>query len=226
MDEYQDTNHAQYRIAKALASGHGNICVTGDPDQSIYRWRGADISNILAFEEDWPDASVVKLEENFRSTANILAAADKLISFNERRKEKKLVSTKPAGRQVSINAFEDEPEEAQWIARQIKDLQEQGRPLSEVAVFYRVNAMSRSLEEAFIRHKIAYQVVRGVEFYNRQEIRDILAYLRVLVNPADEVALLRIINTPTRGIGKTTIERVRQFAASNNIGLFEGLNLL
>ena len=223
VDEYQDTNHAQYRIAKALASGHGNICVTGDPDQSIYRWRGADISNILAFEEDWPDASVVKLEENFRSTANILAAADKLISFNERRKEKKLVSTKPAGRQVSINVFEDESEEAQWIARQIKDLQEQGRPLSEVAVFYRVNAMSRSLEEAFIRHKIAYQVVRGVEFYNRKEIRDVLAYLRVLVNPADEVALLRIINTPTRGIGKTTIERVRQFAASNNIGLFEGL---
>jgi DNA helicase-2/ATP-dependent DNA helicase PcrA len=223
IDEYQDTNHAQYKIAKALVSSHNNICVTGDPDQSIYRWRGADIRNILAFENDWPDATVVKLEENFRSTPNILEAADKLISFNQKRKQKTLIPTRPAGKDVVVSAFEDEAEEAQAVARQVKELSDLGASLSDMAVFYRINAMSRMLEEAFIQSKIPYQVVRGVEFYGRKEIRDLLAYLKILVNPDDEIALLRIINTPPRGIGKTTIDRVRAYAASHNISFLDAL---
>jgi len=224
IDEYQDTNRAQYKIAKALVSAHGNICVTGDPDQSIYRWRGADIRNILAFEKDWPNATVVKLEQNFRSTANILQAADRLILFNRNRNEKKLIPTRPPGTDVVVNVFEDEIEEALGVAKQIKGLTDQGASLNEIAVFYRVNAASRVLEEAFIQNKIPYQVVRGVEFYARKEIRDLLAYLKILVNPSDEVALLRIINTPARGIGKTTIDKVRAYASLNNINLFEALN--
>jgi len=223
IDEYQDTNHAQYRIAKALVLEHNNICATGDPDQSIYRWRGADIRNILAFESDWPDATIVKLEENFRSSANILEAADNLIAFNQNRKEKKLVPTKPRAKDADVAAFEDETEEAQAVAQQIEKLNEEGASLKDMAVFYRINAMSRVLEEAFIKNKIPYQIVRGVEFYNRKEIRDLLAYLKILVNPNDEIALLRIINTPTRGIGKTTIDRVRGYAIQNNISFFEAL---
>ena len=223
IDEYQDTNHAQYKIAKALVSRHSNICATGDPDQSIYRWRGADIRNILAFENDWPDATIVKLEENFRSTPNILEAADRLISFNENRKQKKLIATRPQGSDVVISAVEDELQEADAVALRVKELSDEGASLNDMAVFYRVNAMSRVLEEAFIRNKIPYQIVRGVEFYGRKEIRDLLAYLKVLVNPADEIALLRIINTPARGIGKTTIDRVRAYASARNITLFEAL---
>jgi DNA helicase-2/ATP-dependent DNA helicase PcrA len=223
IDEYQDTNHAQYNIAKALVSAHNNICVTGDPDQSIYRWRGADIRNILAFENDWPDAAIVKLEENFRSKPEILEMADKLIAQNRNRKQKTLIPTKPPPAHVAINAFEDELEEADGIARQVKELTEGGASLKDIAVFYRVNAQSRLLEEAFIRNKIPYQIVRGVEFYNRKEIRDILAYLKILVNPDDEVALLRIINTPARGIGKTTIDKVLDYAARRSISLYEAI---
>ena len=223
IDEYQDTNRAQYEIAKSLVSQHSNICATGDPDQSIYRWRGADIRNILTFESDWPEATVVKLEENFRSTANILVVADSLIAFNQNRKEKKLVATLPVGEDVLITEFEDENYEAQGVAQQIKELTDKGASLNSMAVFYRVNAMSRVLEEAFIRNKIPYEVVRGVEFYRRKEIRDLLAYLKILVNPNDEIALLRIINTPARGIGKTTTNRVHDYAVRNNIGFFEAL---
>ncbi|MHC4558346.1 MAG: ATP-dependent helicase [Planctomycetota bacterium] len=223
IDEYQDTNHAQYKIAKALVSQHNNICATGDPDQSIYRWRGADIRNILAFESDWPDAIVVKLEENFRSTASILAVADNLIAFNRNRKEKKLVPTKPVGQSIQVTAFEDEDTEALAVAQQIKELTDKSVSLNDTAVFYRVNAQSRALEEAFIRNKIPYQVVRGVEFYRRKEIRDLLAYLKILVNPNDEIALLRIINTPARGIGKITTDRVRAYAARSNNSFFEAL---
>jgi DNA helicase-2/ATP-dependent DNA helicase PcrA len=223
IDEYQDTNRAQYSIARALASAHNNICVTGDPDQSIYRWRGADIRNILDFENDWPNAAVVKLEENFRSKPEILEIADRLIAKNQNRKQKMLIPTKPPPAHVAINAFEDELEEADGIARQVKELTEGGASLKDIAVFYRVNAQSRLLEEAFIRNKIPYQIVRGVEFYGRKEIRDILAYLKILVNPDDEVALLRIINTPARGIGKTTIDKIRFFADRNNIAFFEAL---
>ncbi len=223
IDEYQDTNHAQYTIARALVSRHNNICATGDPDQSIYRWRGADIRNILAFEHDWPDATVVKLEENFRSAANILMVADALIAYNRNRKEKKLVPVKPASREVKIIPYEDETHEAQAVAQQIKELTEQGTSLRDIAVFYRVNAMSRVLEEAFIGNKVSYQIVRGVEFYRRKEIRDLLAYLKILVNPDDEIALMRIINTPARGIGKVTIDKVKNYAARNRISFFEAL---
>jgi len=223
IDEYQDTNHAQYSIAKALASNHNNICATGDPDQSIYRWRGADIRNILAFESDWPDATVVKLEENFRSTANILAVADHLIAFNRNRKLKKLIPTKPEGESIRVTGFEDENEEAHAVAQQIKELTGKGASLNDIAIFYRVNAQSRALEEAFVRNKLPYQIVRGVEFYRRKEIRDLLAYLKVLVNPDDEIALLRIINTPARGIGKVTTDRISAYAARHNTSFFEAL---
>jgi len=223
IDEYQDTNRAQYAIAKALVSQHNNICATGDPDQSIYRWRGADIRNIINFERDWPNAVVVKLEENFRSTPNILTIADNLIVHNQNRKEKRLVPTKQAGKDAVINVFEAEAEEAQAVARRVKELSGKGVSLHDIAVFYRVNAQSRSLEEAFIHSKIPYQIIRGVEFYRRKEIRDLIAYLKVLVNQDDEIALLRIINTPARGIGKTTIDRILAYAALHNLSFFEAL---
>ncbi len=223
IDEYQDTNHAQYRLARALVSRHNNICATGDPDQSIYRWRGADIRNILAFEKDWPDATVVKLEENFRSTADILRAADRLIACNRSRKPKSLIPTRSEEGHVSVESYEDEGQEAGAVARQVQELLGSGVSGREIAIFYRINAMSRALEEALIRYRVSYQVVRGVEFYNRKEIRDVLAYLKVIVNPADEVALLRIINTPARGIGKVTIDRARDYASRNGIPLFDAL---
>ncbi len=223
IDEYQDTNHAQYRIAKTLALRHGNICATGDPDQSIYRWRGADLRNILAFEQDWPQAKVVRLQENFRSTAAILKAADRLIEHNEHRKEKKLVATIPGGQKPDLESAEDEFQEALLVARKLKALVEGGTSLNEAAVFYRVNAMSRPLEEALMRESVPYQIVRGVEFYNRKEIKDMLAYLKVLVNPSDEMALMRIINTPTRGLGKVTLERVKTHAVQHGIGFYEAL---
>ncbi|MGD0572400.1 MAG: UvrD-helicase domain-containing protein [Sedimentisphaerales bacterium] len=223
IDEYQDTNHAQYRIAKALASSHKNICATGDPDQSIYRWRGADIRNILDFERDWPNAVVVRLEENFRSVPCILEVADRLIANNQSRKEKRLIATKPPAGKVVIEPYEDEVEEAIGVAENIRRLVDEGVSLSNIAIFYRVNAQSRAIEEAFIRSKIPYQIVRGVEFYNRKEVRDVLAYLKVIVNPADRIALLRIINTPARGIGKTTIDKVQNFASRCNIGLYEAI---
>jgi len=223
IDEYQDTNHAQYRIARALVRDHNNICATGDPDQSIYRWRGADIRNILDFERDWPDAVIVKLEENFRSTPNILKIADHLIAANQSRKQKILIPTRKTGSDVIVNCFEDEHEEAQQVAGQIQRLIADGLPANEIAVFYRVNAASRVFEEAFIKEKIPYQIVRGVEFYSRKEIRDVLAYLKILVNPADDIALVRIINTPARGIGKTTVERVMAYADVHNISFYEAL---
>ena len=223
IDEYQDTNHAQYRLAKAIASHHRNICATGDPDQSIYRWRGADIRNILAFEKDWPEATIVRLEENFRSTAAILRAADKLIACNKNRKAKTLIPTRSHEGRLSIQCHADEEAEADAVGRQVRELIASGVSGRDIAVFYRINALSRALEEAFIRHKTPYQVVRGVEFYCRKEIRDVLAYLKVLVNPADEIALLRIINTPARGIGKVTVERAQEYAAKNSIPLFDAL---
>jgi len=222
IDEYQDTNHAQYVIATQLVCAHDNICATGDPDQSIYRWRGADIRNILAFEKDWPGAAVVKLEENFRSTPNILRAADSLIANNVSRKQKKLISTRGAGAEIALTAFDDEAEEAEAVALRIKRLAESDSP-GKAAVLYRINATSRVLEEALVRNEVPYQIVRGVEFYNRREIRDMLAYMKVIANPNDEASLLRIINTPQRGIGKVTIERLRKYAAARGVGLFESL---
>ncbi len=223
IDEYQDTNNAQYMIAKLLASEHHNICATGDPDQSIYRWRGADIRNILAFEKDWPDAVSIKLEENFRSSSNILEVADKLIAYNRHRKVKRLVPTLPPSKGIEVRCYDDERAEAEGIAACIKQLLDEGARPNEIAVFYRVNAMSRAVEESLIRHKIPYQIVRGVEFYNRKEIRDIIAYMKVLANPSDSMALVRIINTPTRGIGKVTVDRIATFASRSGITFYEAL---
>ena len=220
VDEYQDTNHAQYQIARGLSLCHSNICVTGDPDQSIYAWRGADISNMLAFEKDWPGATVVKLEENFRSVANILDLADRLIVANKQRKLKKLIPTIPPGRDVEAQELEDEQAEADFIAEKIKQLIDDGIDLNEIAVFYRVNSMSRVIEEACVHSQIPYQIVRGIEFYNRKEIRDMLAYLKILINPEDDVAFVRIINTPTRGIGKTSIDRIAASARMRNISIY------
>lgn len=223
VDEYQDTNHAQYQIARGLALEHGNICVTGDPDQSIYGWRGADIGNILAFEQDWPNAVIVKLEENFRSGPEILAAADRLISANKGRKQKRLIPALPAGAEIISQCLEDEHAEAAYVAGFVRRLLDSGEPANQTAVFYRVNSMSRAIEEAFIENQIPYQVVRGVEFYGRKEIRDMLAYLKLIVNTADEQALQRIINTPGRGIGKTTIDKLIAYAGSKGIGLFDAV---
>ena len=223
VDEYQDTNHAQYQIAKGLSLEHGNICVTGDPDQSIYGWRGADIGNILAFEHDWPNATVVRLEENFRSMPEILEIADRFIVANKSRKLKKLLPVKPRGAEIVVRRLDDEQVEAAFVAEFIRQLLGSGEDANQTAVFYRVNLMSRAIEEAFVENRIPYQVVRGVEFYNRREIRDILAYLRIMVNSADEQALLRIINTPARGIGKTTIARLSAYAVSKGVSLYQAL---
>jgi DNA helicase-2/ATP-dependent DNA helicase PcrA len=223
VDEYQDTNHAQYQIAKGMALAHGNICVTGDPDQSIYRWRGADIANILAFEKDWPSALVVKLEENFRSTPNILEMADKLISNNTQRKEKRLIATLPKGTDAEITRTADEAEESQTVADGIKALMRKGVNLNEVAIFYRVNSMSRSIEEGLVKRQIPYQVVRGVEFYARKEIRDIISYLKLVSNPDDDIALLRAVATHSRGIGKTSLDKLARHANVKNQTLYAAM---
>lgn len=221
VDEYQDTNNSQYQIAKGLAIEHGNICVTGDPDQSIYRWRGANIENILHFETDWPNAMVVKLEENFRSTPNILEAADKLIAGNKQRKMKALIATLERGSDIKVQDYPDEGDESYGVARGVKELIDKGADPNEIAIFYRVNSMSRAIEEAFVGQQIPYQVVRGVEFYARKEIRDMLGYLKVLANPDDDVALVRAIGTHPRGIGKTTIDKALLYAGSNGMNLYE-----
>lgn len=208
IDEYQDTNAAQYKISRLLTQHRKNICATGDPDQSIYGWRGANIENILSFEQDYPDAKVVRLEQNYRSTKRILSAADKLITRNVNRKQKTLWAQSDEGLVVRVFECEDDKKEAQMIAEDIALELAAGRSRSESAVFYRVNSLSRVIEEALLKRGIAYQMARGVEFYARKEIKDVLAYLRVLVNPADEVALRRVINVPPRGIGETTIRRL------------------
>ncbi|HPZ96896.1 MAG TPA: UvrD-helicase domain-containing protein [Phycisphaerae bacterium] len=214
VDEYQDTNHAQYLIARGLCLGHENLCVTGDPDQSIYGWRGANIHNILQFEEDFADATVVHLEQNYRSTPQILAAADAVIARNRKRKKKRLWTGNTDGEPVRVAECEDAQAEAAFIAREIRAYAETGGRFNDVAIFYRVNALSRNLEAALRSAQVPYQVARGVAFFQRREIKDTLAYLRLLVNPQDQVALLRIINVPARGIGEVTVQRVLQHAAA------------
>ncbi|MFQ5415320.1 MAG: ATP-dependent helicase, partial [Phycisphaerae bacterium] len=223
VDEYQDTNASQYQIARCLTLDRRNLCVTGDPDQAIYRWRGADIENILSFERDYPDAKVVRLEQNYRSTKRILSAAERLIAGNVQRKAKRLWTDNDDGPRVRVLEFETADEEAQSVADDIAQCIARDASPRDVAVFYRVNALSRAIEEALIRAGVPYQVARGVAFYNRKEIKDVLAYLRVLVNPADEVSLLRIINTPARGIGATTIERLTARARRSGARVFDVL---
>ncbi len=216
VDEYQDTNTCQYRIARDLARDHGNLFVTGDPDQSIYGWRGADIENILAFERDFPGSPIVRLEENFRSSPQVLHLADRLIRSNVRRKEKRLISRRAEGAAPRLYRYADEHEEALGAASWIRTMREdQGIEYKRMAVFYRTNAMSRVLEEALVRAHIPYQIFKGLEFLQRREIKDMLAYLRILANPADEISLVRIINRPARGIGETTVRKLLASARSS-----------
>ncbi|HUU30801.1 MAG TPA: UvrD-helicase domain-containing protein [Phycisphaerae bacterium] len=225
VDEYQDTNHAQYVLARDLAGEQRNLCVTGDPDQSIYGWRGAELSNILDFEKDFPETKVVRLEKNYRSTKTILAAADAVIQQNRHRKAKALYTENPVGEPVRIVETDDEEAEADAIVREIVRLKAAGLEYREAAVFVRTVAQTRALEDALRRARppIPYEVVRGTSFYERKEVRDVLAYLEVLHNPRDEVNLDRIINTPPRGIGKKTVETLRAWAHGQGISLLEAL---
>jgi DNA helicase-2/ATP-dependent DNA helicase PcrA len=221
IDEYQDTNHAQYILAHGMAMEHENICVTGDPDQSIYAWRGADIRNILEFEADYPNAAVIRLEENYRSSRPILTAASRLIAHNSRRKDKTLWTRREGGRDVQVVYCDDEHAEAREIARRIALRRQAGGRYDDAAVFYRVNSLSRVLEDVFRKSGIPYRVARGVEFYNRKEVKDVLAYLRLMVNASDDLSCIRIINTPARGIGPTTVSRLVDAAEQRGLSLLE-----
>lgn len=220
IDEYQDTNIAQYEIVRRLSQDHRNLCVVGDPDQSIYRWRGSDIRIILKFEKDFPDARVIHLPRNYRSTGAIIHAANHLIAHNQQRKKKELRTDNDWGEPVRVWAFRDGLEEADQVVRRIKEAVESGRfRYRDHAIFVRINALTRVLESAFVRHGVPFQIVRGFAFYERKENKDVLAYLRLLVNPADDVAFERVVNVPARGIGETTVERLRAFAAESGCSL-------
>ncbi len=224
VDEYQDTNRAQYALVKILAAQHRNLCVVGDGDQSIYRWRGADIRNIEDFEKDYPDARIVVLDQNYRSTSRILDAANAVISNNPRRTPKHLWSDRGTGDLVIRFEGEDEHDEAGFVADEVERLVEGGFNQSDVAVFYRTNAQSRVIEEVLVRRGVPYRVIGSVKFYERKEIRDALAYLRAIVNPDDAVALKRIINEPKRGIGSTSVAHLDRFAQDHRIGFGEALH--
>jgi DNA helicase-2/ATP-dependent DNA helicase PcrA len=225
IDEYQDTNHTQFVIADSISKNHRNICVVGDPDQSIYAWRGADISNILDFEEQYSDATIVPLGRNFRSTGHIVNTSALLIEHNKQRKEKKLYTELDDGNMPTVLSLEGEHEEAEVIVREVVKLREEGVLLKEMAVLYRVNALSRVLEDAFRSEGVPHVVARGTAFYARQEIKQALSYLRLLVNPRDDVAFVRIINTPTRGIGATSISRLEQLAINHGLPMLESISL-
>ena len=223
VDEYQDTNHAQYMLVKLLAAAHRNVFVVGDADQSVYAFRGADMRNILDFEKDYDDATIVLLEQNYRSTQTILDAANAVIRHNDSRKPKRLWTDEGAGEPIAAYEARDEQDEAAFIADRIRDLESDGTALSDVAVFYRTNAQSRVIEEVFVRYGVPYQVVGGLKYYDRREVKDAIAYLRSVVNPDDQVALKRIINVPKRAIGDTSVAHVDRFAESEGIGFLEAL---
>lgn len=235
IDEYQDTNAAQLEIARRIAGDPmpspedpstlvgPNICVVGDPDQAIYGWRGADISNILEFEQHYPNAQVIALGENFRSTAPILATADHLIKHNKHRRHKPLFTSKPGGEQVEVTLCRDERHEASLVTDWLRARSEAGVPWRDMAVFYRTNALSRVIEDELRGAGVPYVIARGTAFYDREEVKTALAYLRVVANPADDVSLSRVVNTPTRGIGKTSLDKAGEFAAGRGISMFEAL---
>ncbi len=226
VDEYQDTNHLQYKIVKLLSEKHRNVFVVGDDNQSIYGWRGADITNILNFESDFPDAKVVKLEQNYRSTKNILRAANAVIVRNRYRRDKRLWTENTEGSAVVYYEARDERDEARYVASQIEyERTTDGRLYGDFAVFYRTNNQSRVIEEEFVHQGIPYNIVGGVGFYERAEIKDIMAYLRVIANPLDEISLRRIINVPSRGIGKGTIETLEKVAQERDVSLFDATEL-
>ncbi len=224
VDEYQDTNHAQYLLVKLLASEHRNLCVVGDSDQGIYGWRGADIRNILEFENDYPDAVVIHLEQNYRSTGTILDAANRVVSLNRQRKPKNLWTENPRGAPIRRKVAYDEEQEAAFIVSEIRRLVRMGEtPLGGCAVMYRTNAQSRAIEDACVRDGLPYMLIGGTRFYERREVKDVLAYLRLLANPDDSVALLRIINVPSRKIGATTLLALRAWANRHAMSLREVL---
>lgn len=225
VDEYQDTNHAQYVLTQLLAAVHKNIMVVGDDDQSIYSWRGADLRNILDFEKDYPEARVVKLEENYRSMGNILAAANAVIANNLTRKPKKLFTSKPAGDKISVYSATDERDEGRWIASEIEHQHGEGMSYNQIAVFYRTNAQSRMLEDMLMRAGVPYRLIGGTRFFDRAEIRDVMAYLNLVVNPANDVAAHRVINVPKRGIGKTTVEHIDYVARETGITFLQAAEL-
>ena len=223
VDEYQDTNHAQYRLVNILAAAHRNLCVVGDDDQSVYSWRGADIKNILDFERDYPEAKVVKLEQNYRSTQTILDAANAVVANNASRKPKELWTAGPPGERIRVFTASDEYAEARFVVSEIERLIDAGARPADVSVFYRTNAQSRALEDVLVREGVPYQVVGGVRFYERAEIKDTMAYLAVISNPTDSGALERIINVPKRGLGATSVARLQEFARRNGLSLYEAL---
>lgn len=225
VDEYQDTNHAQYVLTQLLAAAHKNIMVVGDDDQSIYSWRGADLRNILDFEKDYTEARVVKLEENYRSMGNILAAANAVIANNLTRKPKKLFTSKPAGDKISVYSATDERDEGRWIASEIEHQHGEGMSYNQIAVFYRTNAQSRMLEDMLMRAGVPYRLIGGTRFFDRAEIRDVMAYLNLVVNPANDVAAHRVINVPKRGIGKTTVEHIDYVARETGITFLQAAEL-
>ena len=223
VDEYQDTNHIQYLIVKMLAEARRNICVVGDDDQCIYEWRGADIRNILDFEKDFPETKIVKLEQNYRSTANIIEGAHSVIRNNKGRKDKKLWTEKEAGSKISYQVLDDEKAEANYIASQIDLLHHGDRDYSDIAILYRVNAQSQALERALGFRGIPYRVLAGLRFYDRKEIKDALAYMRLVTNPKDSLSLERVINVPKRGIGQTTVGKLVTLAKIEDRSLFDVL---
>ncbi|MEW6229759.1 MAG: DNA helicase PcrA, partial [Bacillota bacterium] len=223
VDEYQDTNHAQYELVNLLAAKHRNLCVCGDPDQSIYQWRGADIRNILDFEHDYPDAAVIKLEENYRSTQTILDIANHVIANNRSRKEKNLWTRNVRGREAIYYKAWDERDEAAFVANEIERAVRKGRPYGAFVVLYRTNAQSRVFEETFMGRGVPYKVVGGLKFYERKEIKDILAYLRLILNPDDAVSLSRVANVPRRGVGEATLGKYVSYARENGLPVISAL---
>ena len=226
VDEYQDTNRAQYMLVKLLAQRFQNLCVVGDSDQSIYRWRGADIANILSFEKDYPRASVILLEQNYRSTKKILLAANMVIQNNMNRKPKNLWTENAEGNKIVHYRADSEQGEAQFVIGKIQEQMRNGRKLSDIAILYRTNAQSRVIEESFLKSNIDYSIVGGIKFYDRKEIKDILAYLRLISNPDDDISLQRIINVPKRAIGSTSIDKIANFATMHDLSMFQALETI
>ncbi|WP_227396849.1 DNA helicase PcrA [Jeotgalibacillus aurantiacus] len=226
VDEYQDTNRAQYLLVKLLASRFKNLCVVGDSDQSIYRWRGADITNILSFEKDYPNATVILLEQNYRSTENILDAANAVIKNNPNRKPKNLWTDKKGGQKITYYRSDSEQGEGQFVAGKINELVRSGvRKPSDFAILYRTNAQSRVMEEVLMKSNIEYTIVGGTKFYDRKEIKDLLAYLRLIANPDDDISLTRVINVPKRGVGSTSVDKIANYARDNDMSMIEALGL-
>ncbi|ADU28713.1 DNA helicase PcrA [Evansella cellulosilytica] len=224
VDEYQDTNRAQYVLVKMMADRHQNICVVGDSDQSIYRWRGADIQNILSFENDYPNVNVIMLEQNYRSTKKILQAANEVIENNSNRKPKKLWTQNDDGEKIKFYEADSEHDEAQYVVGKIKEATDSGRyRASDISILYRTNAQSRVMEEMLVKSNIPYTIVGGTKFYDRKEIKDLLAYLRLVANPDDDISFRRIINVPRRGIGATTLAKIDDYAARNDLSIFQAL---